>query len=135
MTNNKWNADAEATMMGFVVPVESNEHLKHMIGYVLFSLSGAYSYDVDSKTEEVFNNAVNKYNSGKDKSIKYMTVNNSMFGTLMTFVRDKSKLTKKDGSPTSMGSYAWVENLDAPDCSELGCVFFQKKNGKVRRIS
>lgn len=132
---NKWNADAEAAMMGFTIPVESNDHLKHMIGHVLYALSGHYSYDLDEKTEEVFNNAVFKYNSAKDKRCYYFTVNTSHFGVLLTCVREKRSLTMKSGKPTNTGSYAWVENLDAPDCSELGCVFFENKNGKVHRVA
>lgn len=133
---SKWNADAEAAMMGFTVAVESEEHLKHMTGYVLHTLQGMCNYsDSEEKTVEVLDNALNKYNSDKDKSIKWFTVNNTMFGTCLTFVRDKKQLVLKNGKSTASGSLAWVENLEYPDCSELGYVFFEKRNGKVRRVA
>ena len=131
---SKWNADAEAALMGFTVAVESEEHLTHLVGYVLYTLSGQYHYDYEEKTKEVVLNATQKYNSSKDKSVKWFTVNNTMFGTCLTFVRDKSKLTLKSGKMNPQGSLAWVENLDAPDCSELGYVYFESRMGKVVRV-
>ena len=130
MKNSKWNADAEMAMMGFTIAVESEEHLTHLVRYVLRTLKGS-----DEDTKEIVENATRKYRSGKDKNIYWFTTNNSPFGVLLTFVRDKGNLTLKSGKMKSSGSYAWVENLDAPDCSELGCVFFENVNGKVRRIA
>ena len=134
---SKWNADAEAAMRGFTVAVESEEHLTHMTGYVIHTLSGILDYpiDEDEKTKEVVFNATQKYNSSKDKSVKWFTCNSTMFGICLTFVRDKSKLTLKSGKMNPRGSLAWVENLDAPDCSELGYVYFECVNGKTRRIA
>lgn len=135
MKNSKWNADAEAAMMGFTIAVESEEHLSHLVKYTLKVLGSEYQYDLDEKTKEVVENATRKYRSGKDKSISWFTANSTMFGTCLTFVRDKGALTLKSGKMKSSGSLAWVENLDAPDCSELGYVFFENRNGKVRRIA
>ena len=132
---SKWNADAEASMMGFTIAIESEEHLTHIVGYVLRTLSGQYLYNLENKTKEVVENATRKYRSGSDKKIYWFTVNCTMFGTCLTFVRDKSQLTMKNGKMKANGSLAWVENLDAPDCSELGYVFFESVNGKVRRIA
>ena len=135
MKNSKWNADAEAAMMGFTIAIESEEHLSYLVRYVLNTLKGEYYYDLDEKTTEVVENATSKYRSGKDKSITWFTTNATMFGTCLTFVRDKGALTLKSGKMKSSGSLAWVENLDAPECSELGYVFFENRNGKVRRIA
>ena len=134
---SKWNADAEAALMGFTVAVESEEHLSHLVGYVLYTLSGMLDYpiDEDEKTEEVVFNATQKYNSSKDKSVKWFTVNNTPCGTFLTFVRDKGALTLKSGKMKNSGSLAWVENLEYPDCSELGYVYFECVNGKTRRVA
>ena len=137
MSNSKWNADAEMSMMGYPIAVESTEHLTHMVKYCLRTLkSDVYSDDDSraSRAEEIVENAQSKYNSSKDKTIKWFVVNDSMFGVMMTFVRDKGELTLKSGKMKSNGVLAWVENIDAPDCSELGYVFFEKKNGKTVRI-
>ena len=135
MTNNKWNADAEAAMMGYTIAVESEEHLSHLVKYTLQTLGSEYAYDLDAKTKEVVENATRKYRSGKDKSISWFTTNSTMFGTCLTFVRDKGALTLKSGKMKASGRLAWVENLDAPECSELGYVFFENRNGKVRRVA
>ena len=137
MNNSKWNADAEMSMMGFPIAVESTAHLTHMVRYCLKVLkSEDYREDatLNYRTNQIVADAQNKYNSSKDKSIKWFVVNDSMFGVMMTFVRDKGELTLKNGKMKSSGILAWVENIDAPDCSELGYVFFENKNGKTVRI-
>ena len=136
---SKWNADAEMSMMGFPIAVESTAHLTHMVRYCLKVLkSDCYPDDqsLNYRTNEIVANAQSKYNSSKDKSIKWFVVNTLAYdGTvLMTFVRDKGALTTTTGRAKSSGILAWVENLDYPDCSELGYVFFAVKNGKTVRI-
>lgn len=137
MRNNKWNTDAEMSMMGYPIAVESIEHLTHMVNYVLLVLKSDIYGDCqyrEARAKEIVESATTKYRSGKDKSIYWFVVNDSMFGAMMTFVRDKGELTLKSGKMKANGIYAWVENIDAPDCSELGCVFFEKRNGKTVRI-
>lgn len=137
MSTSKWNADAEMSMMGYPIAVESTAHLTHMVRYCLQVLKGEDYREVqnlDSRTNEIVADAQTKYNSSKDKTIKWFVVNDSMFGVMMTFVRSKGELTLKNGKMKSSGVLAWVENIDAPDCSELGYVFFEKKNGKTVRI-
>ena len=134
---SKWNADAEMSMRGYPIAVESTEHLTHMVNYVLLVLKSDIYGDCqyrEARAKEIVENAQFKYNSNKDKSIHWFVVNDSMFGVMMTFVRSKGELTLKSGKMKSSGVLAWVENIDAPDCSELGYVFFEKKNGKTVRI-
>ena len=136
---SKWNADAEMSMMGFPIAVESTAHLTHMVRYCLKVLKSDCYPDNDSlnyRANEVVANATTKYNSSKDKSIKWFVVNTLAYdcAVLMTFVRDKGALTTSTGRAKSSGILAWVENLDYPDCSELGYVFFAVKNGKTVRI-
>ena len=128
---NEWSANAEMAMHGFTVPVESREHLDYMIRYICHVLNGFEDIS-DERAEEILNNAWDKYNE-KKSGVKFITVNNTMFGIMLTFVR-QDKLTKKDGSPLSAGVLAWVENFNAPACSELGYVSFQTVNGKTRRV-
>lgn len=128
---NEWSANAEMAMQGFTVPVESREHLDYMIRYICRVLNDFEDIS-DERAEEILNNAWDKYNE-KKSGVKFITVNSTMFGNMLTFVR-QDKLTKKDGTPLSSGVLAWVENFDAPDCSELGYVAFQTVNGKTRRV-
>lgn len=137
MTNSKWNADAEMSMMGFPIKVEDTTHLTYMVRYCLKVLkSDTYptNDDLDYRSSQIVDDAMYKYNSDKDKSIKWFVVNDSMFGVMMTFVRSKGELTLKSGKMKSSGILAWVENIDAPDCSELGYVFFENRNGKTVRV-
>ena len=137
MSKSKWNADSEMSMMGFPITVESPEHLTHMVEYVLTTLKSDYYKDpksVQYRAAEIVHTAMHQYNSSKDKSISYFVVNDSAFGVMMTFVRDKKSLTLKNGKMRVNGLLAWVENIDAPDCSELGYVYFENRNGKTVRI-
>lgn len=140
MNKNKWNADAEMSMMGYPIAVESIEHLTHLVGYVLKVLKPEFNRDrayLNARTQKIVDNALYKYNSSKDKSIKWFVVNQLAYdgGVLMTFTRDKKDLTLKSGKMRPSGILAWVENIDAPDCSELGYVFFEKnKFGKTVRV-
>lgn len=137
-TYSKWCADAEMSMMGFPIAVESTSHLTHMVKYCLRVLKPEYDEDevsLNHRTNEIVANAQTKYNSSKDKSIKWFVVNNTVYDmVLMTFVRDKGALTTSTGRMKSRGILAWVENIDAPDCSELGYVFFAVQNGKTVRV-
>ena len=139
MDRNKWNADAEMSMMGFPIAIESTVHLLHLVRYVLKTLKSDIYPDDDSlnaRTIEIVDDAQHKYASGKDYSIKWFVVNQLAYdgAVLMTFVRDKHDLTLKSGKMRPSGILAWVENIDAPECSELGYVFFEKKNGKTVRV-
>ena len=137
MSNNKWNTDAEMSMMGFPIAVESREHLLYMVRYCLKVLkSDVYrtNDDLNYHSDRITADAIHRYNSSKEKAVHWFVVNDSMFGVMMTFVRDNKTLTLKSGKMRASGLLAWVENIDAPDCSELGYVFFEKKNGKTVRI-
>lgn len=128
---NMWSANAEMAMQGFTVPVESREHLDYMIRYICRVLNDFEDIS-DERAEEILSNAWDKYND-KKTPVQFITVNSTQFGNMLTFVR-QARLTKKDGSPLSAGVLAWVENFDAPDCSELGYVVFQSVHGKTRRV-
>lgn len=138
MSKSKWNADAEMSMMGYPIAVEDTAHLTHMVRYVLKVLKPEYDKDnqsLNSRTNEIVANATTKYNSSKDKSIKWFVVNSTVYDmVLMTFVRDKGALTTATGRMKPNGILAWVENIDAPECSELGYVFFAVQNGKTVRV-
>ena len=137
MTNAKWNANAEASMMGFIIPVESREHLQYMVRYCLRTLKAdCYRTDeeLDRRAEEIAANALYKYNSTKVKEVYHFVVNDSYFGVMMTFTRENKPLTLKNGKCRSSGHFSWVENIDAPDCSEAGYTYFENRHGKIVRI-
>lgn len=128
MTENqkKWNAQAELALMGFTIPVDSDEQLKHLIGKTLFVLKQT---EDDEAVQEIFDGCY-KYNSDNAK-VTHFTVNSTHFGVMLTFVRDKemTDITTQDGV------LAYVHNLDCPMCSELGYVFFEQSGSKIHRIA
>jgi hypothetical protein len=123
---NKWNADAEAAMMGFTVPVQSKDHLKHLVWYTIKTCMP--SGEIDALTEAAMEGS-DKYNSTQAK-VSHFSVNSTQFGVLLTMVRDSEMTDLCDED----GVLAYVFNMDAPDCSELGYVFFENKNGKIHRV-
>lgn len=125
MNNGKWNAMAEAAMMGIVVKVENDDHLKYMVAYVLKTLASETS---EVTAEEVVADAY-KYNSDEAK-VTHFTINKLEDDIILTFVRDKemTDLTSDNGV------LAYVYNLSCSWCSELGYVFIKKRQGVLRRI-
>lgn len=123
MKNGKWNAEAEMCLMGSTIPVEGEEHCKYLIAYVLKVLGK------DASADEVFAEA-HKFNS-ENTPISHLAVNDTAFGTMLTFVRD-DEMDKLD---SENGVLAYVYNVDCPFCSELGYVFFKYKNGRYVRCA
>lgn len=128
---SKWNAKAEAAMMGFVIEIESEEHLKHTIGYILHLIT---QQDDPGKVQEVFD-SIHKFNS-EETPVSHFTINRTEMGTLMTFVRDPdiSDTHCSQGLTTPMGVLSYVYNIENPWCSELGYTFFRNVHGKLRRV-
>ena len=123
----KWSTDAEMSLMGFTIKVESDEHLKHMVKHVLNVIRAEESSD--EYVEDIISSAY-KFNSNNTK-VSHFAVSGTDFGTLLTFVRDEemTSLTSRDGV------LAYVYNLDCTWCSELGYVFFGNENGRVVRLA
>lgn len=131
---NMWSADAEMCMQGFVVPIMDELHAQYVVDYILHTMFPEME-NTQEKAVEFVETAKLRYASQKPREVKYITLSTSPFGRLMTFVVDKKKLVKANGDMTSTGNLCWVENLDAPDCSELGYCFFVKRNGKLVRYA
>lgn len=125
---SKWNAKAEAAMMGFTIEIESEEHLKHTIGYILHLIT---QQDDPGKVQEVFD-SIHQFNS-EGTPVSHFTINRTEMGTMMTFVRDPD-IRDSQGLVTPMGVLSYVYNIENPWCSELGYTFFRNVHGKIRRV-
>jgi hypothetical protein len=126
-------AKAEVALMGRVVVPTDNKEAEEMIDYILQTV-GEYYFD-SICGENIVRNAFQYSSKPKAKQIVYgLCVNTLNIGF------DKMKcitviVEAKKNLHTPMGVYCWVENLDAPDCSELGCCFFkQDAQGFYKRI-
>lgn len=133
MSITKWNADAEMALMGFPIRVENAKHLKHMVAYILGVVAPHLSRsvkDLDIESESIVERGLSRYNT-ENLSVYWFHVSSAEFGVMFSFVREE-ELTLPNGGMKSV--LAWVENITYPDCSELGYIYFQKKNGKVSRV-
>lgn len=129
----KWNTDAEMSLMGHVITVTSDDHLKHLVDYVLTTLKASYRYE-ETTAEEVLAEA-NKYNS-EQVAISHFCVSSTEFGVLLTFVRDDELPDYKlESLINPYGVLAYVYNIACPFCSELGYVFFDNVKGKIKRVA
>ena len=78
----KWNTDAEMSMMGYPVAVESEEHLHHMVGYILWTLkSDLYENRPESLEERTNEIGIRKAIGAKSRSILASIVVESMIIT------------------------------------------------------
>lgn len=132
MKNDKtrtWCAKAEAILMGMTLPVEEEE-LNNITAYILSVIKGVdFDDTVKAEATTVLFNAY-KYNS-ENTPISHISVSTTPFGRMITFVRDEEMQVLE----TPEGVLAYVYNVDYPDCSELGYVFFEKRAGTYRRIA
>ena len=130
---SKWNADAEASLMGFVITITGDDHLLHIVDYVLNVFKNCGSL-IDTNAKEIFAE-VNRYNS-EEVAVSHFCISSTDFGVLMTFVRDDElKDYSLNSLVTDMGVLAYVYNVDCPECSELGYVFFDNVKGKIKRVA
>lgn len=131
----KWNTDAEMSLMGHVITVTSDDHLKHLVEYVLTTLKASYPSIDEETAEEVLAEAY-KYNE-EEVAISHFCVSSTDFGILLTFVRDDELPDYKlESLINPYGVLAYVYNIACPFCSELGYVFFDKReNGKISRVA
>lgn len=124
---NPWDTDAGMMLSGMLINIVSDDHLKHVLGYMIKVIRNAEEVDLN-EVEEVFNKAY-RYNSDKDR-VECATANKTDFGYMITLVREHVRdITTQDGV------LAYVYNVSEPVLSELGYVFFAKSNGAIRRIA
>lgn len=125
---NEYRAKAEACAAGFTVKVNSVEETMFIINHLMYLINGCK--EDNERAEEIYSEAM-KYNSA-NAQISHITIQRwGEIGTLLTLVRDEemTDITSEDGV------IAYVYNCNYPDCSELGYVFFEEQNGKLRRVA
>lgn len=127
---NMWNAHAEVMMMGHTLPVDSVEHLTHLVAYVYGHLFKLEDFAEAKEQAKMIIEKATTWCNSNNTPISHVTVNRTVFGTMLTFVRDEEmeSLTSQDGVLT------YVYNLDAPDCSELGYAYFEQEGIMIRRV-
>lgn len=127
-TKGELNAKSEVALMGRPVQVTDPEELKYCFGYI------AKVMNSDESGEEIYNLAVRYLDLDETKPIGFCC--NTLLGYMKVITIIMKDVKAKHFSLTDEdGVLCYVYNFDAPDCSELGYCFFEKKNGTFRRIA
>lgn len=126
-----WDCDAMTMYRGYTVPINTEAHLRYLIRDAIQQVLGVPDDVLNQRVEETIQN-IKRYN--KKSQVYHMSVTGTPFGTLLTFALNQ-KIVRKDGKMMNSGVICWVENLENPQCSELGSCFFRaENNGKIRRV-
>lgn len=130
MKNSKWSTDSEAMMMGFVIPIENEEHLEFVIEYVRKTLTDAKIPFGDDFIEK------SKMYAGDYTYIyRHLSIQNTRIGLLLAVTIETPNVDEEPYDLLSeFGTFSYVFNCDVPSFSELGYTFYRNENGRVRRI-
>lgn len=130
---NKLSAKAEVILMGIHQSVEDMDEAVFMIAYIL---------RVGGKTQSIRENAQEEAEKVIDRALQYCQGNAEIayIGTsrVLNMPCINLVIDTKDEEldvTSENGALTWVENLDYPDCSELGYCFFEKKLKGLCRIA
>lgn len=118
---NKLNAKAEAILMGMTQPVDSNEEAQYICDYI------ARVLECEVTGEEIIRLAT-RY--AKGYQIRYINVSVVMGMRMLCLPLTETRNSELKLYHTD-GVFSYVYNFDAPDCSELGYAFFDKKNRRI----
>jgi len=128
--SNKWSADAEMVMMGFTLPVESEDHLKYLLDY--FKSPCGFEYN----TEEIISNS--KQFCGDPNKISFKHINLCSIEGMRMIAITMTTEEDEGGEPYNLlsknGCFGYVYNIDCPYCSELGYSYYANKIGRIVRI-
>ena len=121
LSKGELNAKAELALMGRVVQILDRENMEYVLDYIAkvlncTEMTGAKIYD-----------EATKYTDPKETEPVGLSCS-TLFGGEMRVVniifKDKGKSLKLDDPD---GVLCHVHNFDAPDCSELGYCFFERR--------
>lgn len=123
------NAKAELALMGRVVQILDRENMEYVLDYIAKTINCT-----EMTGKEIYDEAT-KYTDPKETEPVGLSTS-TLFGGEMRVVnivfKDRGKSLKLDDPD---GVLCHVHNFDAPDCSELGYCFFERKGNSYHRIS
>ena len=122
------NAKSELALMGRVVQILDRENMKYVLDYIAKVLNCT-----EMTGKEIYDEAT-KYTDPKETEPVGLSTS-TLFGGEMRVVnivfKDRGKSLKLDDPD---GVLCHVHNFDAPDCSELGYCFFERRGSSYHRI-
>jgi len=104
--------------------VDSNEEAIYIAGYIAKTLNHKVS------GLEIFNEATHYTKGAK---IQYVNVSTLEDMVLLALPMITDEDEDEFDITSEYGVFSYVYNFDAPQCSELGYVFFTKKSGRLVR--
>ena len=125
------HAKAEAVLMGMTQHVESMGEAEILVGHILstFKATGLQSRPT---AQEVLKSAL-QYSP--DKTIAYIGTSVLMEQFRVINLVLKGKTAKTCRVTSQDGALAYCYNLDAPDLSELGYMWFKQTPRGLKRVS
>jgi hypothetical protein len=111
-------AKAELALMGVVITPENNDEAVEIIDYIMTVLKNK-----SITGQEILTNAFQYSHDPKSKQTAHgLSVNTIGFHfKCITVIEENPKNLETDN-----GVLCWVENLTAPECSELSYCFFER---------
>lgn len=128
LSKGELNAKSELALMGLVVQILDRENMEYVLDYIAKTINCT-----EMTGKEIYDEAT-KYTDPKETEPVGLSTS-TLFGGEMRVVnivfKDRGKSLKLDDPD---GVLCHVHNFDAPDCSELGYCFFERKGSSYHRI-
>lgn len=128
LSKGELNAKSELALMGLVVQILDRENMEYVLDYIAKTIKCT-----EMTGKEIYDEAT-KYTDPKETEPVGLSTS-TLFGGEMRVInivfKDRGKSLKLDDPD---GVLCHVHNFDAPDCSELGYCFFERKGSSYHRI-
>ena len=128
LSKGELNAKSELALMGLVVQILDKENMEYALDYIAKVLKRT-----EMTGAEIYAEAT-KYTDPKETEpvgLSTSTLFGGEFRVVNIIFKDKDKTLKLDDPD---GVLCHVHNFDAPDCSELGYCFFERRGSSYHRI-
>lgn len=128
LSKGELNAKAELALMGLVVQIIDRPNMEYVLDYL-----GKFLKD-DMSGKEIYDEAVKFVNLKKTAPIgvSVCRICGGEFVVINIIMKDKEDTNF--AVDDEQGCLCHVHNVTAPDCSELGYCFFEKKGPSYHRI-
>lgn len=128
LSKGELNAKAEIALMGITVQVLDRENMEYVLDYIAKVLNCT-----EMTGEEIYDEAVQYVDLEETVPVglSCSTLFGGEFRVVNIIFKDKGKALRMTDPD---GVLCHVHNFDAPDCSELGYAFFERKGSSYHRI-
>lgn len=130
---NALRAKAEIAMMGRTQFFSNDDEVFFVVDYIIGTLHASHIFDTEVTATKVLESAY-RYCDRK-KQISSVVVNIILGEMICITLPMSSRLVSPAGNMLRDGVLTYVYNLTAPECSELGYSYFEKKSDQfIHRV-